>query len=101
MIARRAALRREDTPLVFHRTLQGSRYIKHGSGHPIKTFYKAWKTACAKVGVPVQRIFHDFRRTAVRNMDRARVPRQVAKQISGHKTDAIFNRYRIVDLCRQ
>jgi hypothetical protein len=30
-------------------------------------------------------------------MDRARVPRSVAKQIIGHKTDAMYNRYRIVD----
>jgi integrase len=97
VIARRAALKRDDTPLVFHRTLQGSRYVKSGGGHPIKTFYKAWKTACAKAGVPVKRIFHDFRRTAARNMDRARVPRPVAKQILGHKTDSMWNRYRIVD----
>jgi hypothetical protein len=29
-------------------------------------------------------------------MDRAGVPRQVAKAIIGHKTDAMYNRYRIV-----
>jgi hypothetical protein len=37
------------------------------------------------------------RRTAARNMDRAGVPRQTAKQIIGHKTDATYNRYRIVN----
>jgi integrase len=97
IIERRRLVRRDDTPLVFHRTLQGSRYVRAGSGHPIKTFYKAWKTACAKAGTPVKRFFHDFRRTAVRNMNRAGVPRQTAKKISGHKTDEIFNRYDIVD----
>jgi hypothetical protein len=30
-------------------------------------------------------------------MNRAKVPRQTAKKISGHKTDAIYNRYDIVD----
>jgi hypothetical protein len=30
-------------------------------------------------------------------MDRAGVPREVIKRITGHKTDAMFSRYRIVD----
>jgi hypothetical protein len=30
-------------------------------------------------------------------MDRASVPRQVAKQIIGHKTNDMYNRYRIVN----
>jgi hypothetical protein len=30
-------------------------------------------------------------------MDRAGVPRQIAKQITGHKTDAMYNRYNIVN----
>jgi integrase len=97
VIERRRALRSADTSRVFHRTLRGSRYVRAGGSHPIKTFYKAWKTGCQKAGLPVKRLFHDLRRTAVRNMNRAGVPRQVAKKISGHKTDSIFNRYDIVD----
>ena len=37
------------------------------------------------------------RRTAVRNTDRAGVPRQIAKAIIVHKTAAVYNRYRIVN----
>jgi integrase len=69
---------------------------KKNPGRPIIDFRKAWNVACAKAGVPGRR-FHDFRRTAVRDLTRARVPRQVAMQITGHKTESVFNRYDIVD----
>jgi integrase len=74
--------------------------IFHHSGNPIVDIRKAWKTACKKAGVPGL-LFHDLRRSAVKNLDEAGVSRDVAKSISGHKTDAMYTRYNIADVKRK
>ena len=61
----------------------------------MKTFRKSWGKACAAAGYPTK-IPHDFRRTAVRNFERAGVSRSVAMQITGHKTESVYRRYAIV-----
>jgi integrase len=73
-------------PWVFHWTKKG---------RPLKGFTKSWRAACLAAGLP-GRIPHDFRRTAVRNLERAGVPRSVAMKLTGHKTEAVYQRYAIV-----
>ena len=81
-LARRRARRDPDSPLVFHR-----------DGIPIRRWRTAWRTACQAAGVPT-RFLHDCRRTAARNLIRASVPERVAMLLTGHKTRAIFDRYK-------
>jgi integrase len=113
---RRAALPREKNG-----TVQMPEHIFHRDGAAVAELRKSWQTAAIAAGLGVMickkcgeqgpekycekckrarkyqgKLFHDLRRTAVRNMVKAGVNTQVAKQWSGHKSDSMFERYSIL-----
>lgn len=70
-------------------------WVFHRGGRQIRDIRKAWRRAVEAAGIG-DRIPHDFRRTAVHNLELAGVPRSVAMRLVGHKTESIYRRYAIV-----
>lgn len=80
----------QTAPTVFHWNDRGT--IK--PIHP-KSLYHRWKVACRLAGVPT-RIPHDFRRTAVRNLERAGVATVGGDEVDGPQDGSRLSRYTIV-----
>ncbi len=100
------ALTGELTKLIerrWRRRVVGNRMARwvfhHRGGRPVSptALRKWWRAATAAAGHP-RLIFHDLRRSAVRNMIRAGVSEPVAISISGHQSAAIFRRYNITSV---
>ena len=91
----------ESFPFVFHRmrSTGGSRTERKENRHPerIGEFKKVWAKACEKAGLEGL-LFHDLRRSGIREMVRSGYSERVAMEISGHKTRIVFDRYNIVSL---
>ena len=66
-----------------------------GNGLPVGEFKRSWAMATKKAKC-VGRLFHDLRRTCARRLLAAGVPQVVARELTGHRTSAMFDRYAIV-----
>jgi integrase len=91
LLERRAATRSfendgvaEISVFVFHR----------GDGRPVGRFNKSWRTACRLAKCP-GKLFHDFRRTAARDLIRSGCDESVAMRSGGWLTNSVFKRYNI------
>jgi integrase len=67
-------------------------------GKPVPKWYmeRLFKKACLNAGVGPYR-FHDLRHTFNSNMVKAGVDQVVIMKLTGHKTNAMFNRYSHLD----
>ena len=85
VLARRAAVRRLDCPLVFH--------IRGRSGY--HSWQRVWTAARLAAGLKDKRL-HDARRTVARDLARSGVAPTTAMRITGHKSPTMYRRYAVV-----
>jgi integrase len=68
--------------------------IFHREGKPVGDCKRSWNTANKRVGM--KKLFHDLRRTAVRNFIALGMPERLVMALTGHKTNHMLHRYHVV-----
>jgi Phage integrase family len=63
-------------------------------GKPLHDVRRHWWNATKAAGLDGL-LIHDLRRSAVKNLNDAGIPREIAKRFTGHKSDAVYARYSI------
>jgi integrase len=84
-------------PLVFYRMRSLENNRRKRRPHPVGDFRKVWSGAFEKIGLD-SLLFHDLRRSGIREMVRSGSSDQTAMEISGRRSNEIFRRYNIQDL---
>jgi integrase len=74
----------------------GCPWVFFHNSQPVGAQLRGWREACEAAGLP-SLLFHNLRRTAVRNMRLAGIDQSVRMKISGHKTTSMEARYNILD----
>jgi integrase len=90
IIERRKAARRVEE----NGTVRMAEFIFHRDGRPVGCFKKAWKTACRKADVPGT-LYHDLRRSFVKNGTDAGVRTSLLMRAGGWATESMIKRHQI------
>jgi integrase len=71
-------------------------WVFHRDGKPLRDYRNVWARACRVAGVEGRQP-HDLRRTAIRNLERAGVPRSAGMALVGHRTERVYSLYAVPD----
>jgi integrase len=70
-------------------------FLVQDKGRRVEDWEKSWARAVALAGAN-EALFHDLRRTALTNMIEGGFSEKGAREISGHRTRAVFDHHHIV-----
>jgi integrase len=72
-------------------------WVFHRHGKPVRDYLYAWRRACADAGL-AGRLVYDLKRSAVADMVRAGIAREIGKKNTGHASDAMWDRYAVLEV---